>query len=145
MAQATGFRVDLTTGDITMNAGDTGSFWVHAARKSGEAWTADDRMLFTVKNGQGEIVLQRFYMLDDQWGQGDGFVLIEFHNDDTDTWADGQYSMERRYDISPRWSNGAPEGRCVNALTAGTRMIEGDIVRTVTQGTLKIDRIYGEV
>ena len=44
MAQATGFRVDLTTGDITMNAGDTGSFWVHAERRSGEAWTTSGAM-----------------------------------------------------------------------------------------------------
>ena len=145
MANATGFQVDFETGDIKMNKGDTGSFWVHASRKSEEQWTEDDRMLFTIRNGQGEIVLQRFYRLDDQWGQGDGFVLIEFHNDDTDTWETGQYTVERRYNVAPRWNGTAPAGRCVNALTAGVRMIEGDIVRTVTQSQLTIDNILGEV
>ena len=145
MANATGFQVDFETGDIKMNKGDTGSFWVHASRKSEEQWTEDDRMLFTIRNGQGEIVLQRFYRLDDQWGHGDGFVLIEFHNDDTDTWETGQYTVERRYNVAPRWNGTAPAGRCVNALTAGVRMIEGDIVRTVTQSQLTIDNILGEV
>ena len=145
MANATGFQVDFETGDIKMNKGDTGSFWVHASRKSEEQWTEDDRMLFTIRNGQGEIVLQRFYRLDDQWGQGDGFVLIEFHNDDTDTWETGQYTVERRYNVAPRWNGTAPAGRCVNAMTAGVRMIEGDIVRTVCQSSLTIDNILGEV
>ena len=145
MANATGFQVDFETGDIKMNKGDTGSFWVHASRKSEEQWTEDDRMLFTIRNGQGEIVLQRFYRLDDQWNQGDGFVLIEFHNDDTDTWETGQYTVERRYNVAPRWNGTAPAGRCVNAMTAGVRMIEGDIVRTVCQSSLTIDNILGEV
>ena len=145
MANATGFQVDFETGDIKMNRGDTGSFWVHASRKSEEQWTEDDRMLFTIRNGQGEIVLQRFYRLDDQWNQGDGFVLIEFHNDDTDTWETGQYTVERRYNVAPRWNGTAPAGRCVNAMTAGVRMIEGDIVRTVCQSSLTIDNILGEV
>lgn len=145
MANATGFQLDKDTGDIKMNRGDTGSFWVQASRKSGESWTSDDRMLFTIRNATGEIMLQRFYRLDDQWGQGDGIVLIEFHNDDTDTWETGQYSLERRYDVAPRWDGTAPEGRCVDALTAGVRMIEGDIVRTVCQSSLTIDNILGEV
>ena len=50
MAKATGFQIDTESGDIRMNRGDTGSFWVHASRKTGEAWTEDDRMLFTVRN-----------------------------------------------------------------------------------------------
>lgn len=145
MAKATGFQFDKNTGDIKMNRGDTGSFWVSASRKSGDAWTEDDRMLFTIRNSTGEIMMQRFYRLDDQWGQGDGIVLIEFHNDDTDQWDPGQYSVERRYDVNPRWDGTAPAGRCVDALTAGVRMIEGDIVRTVCQSSLTIDGILGEV
>ena len=145
MANATGVQVDFETGDIKMNRGDTGSFWVHAARKSEEQWTEDDRMLFTIRNAQGEILIQRIYRLDDQWGLGDGKVLIEFHNDDTDTWETGQYTVERRYNVAPRWNGTAPAGRCVNAMTAGVRMIEGDIVRTVCQSSLTIDNILGEV
>ena len=145
MANATGFHVDLSTMDIKMNRGDTGSFWVAASRASEEAWTEDDRMLFTVRDGQNEIVMQRFYRLDDQWDQGDGIVLIEFHNDDTDSWSTGQYSVELRFNINPRWDGTPPTGRCVDALTAGAKMIEGDVVRTVIHSTLTLDDIYGEV
>lgn len=139
------FNVDLTNMEIKMHRGDTGSFKVHAERGSGEAWTEDDRMLFTVRSATGETVMQRFYRLDDAWDLGDGVVLIEFHNDDTDTWANGSYSTELRFDISPIWNGTAPTARCVDALTAGVRMIEGSIVRTVIQSTLTIDDIYGEV
>lgn len=145
MANATGFQVDLATMDIKMNRGDTGSFWVKASRASEAEWSEDDRMLFTIRDGQNEIVMQRFYRLDDQWGQGDGIVLIEFHNDDTDKWPTGQYSVELRFNIGPRWDGTAPTGRCVDALTAGVKMIEGDVVRTVIHASLTIDDIYGEV
>ena len=132
-------------GNITMHRGDTGSFKVNAERASGDDWTSADRMLFTIKDGQGDIVLQRIYRLDDQWGLGNGVVLIEFHNDDTDTWANGSYQVERRYNINPRWDGTAPTGRCVNGLTSAAKMIEGDIVRTVFQGTLTINDVCGEV
>ena len=139
------FSYNETATDITMHAGDTGAFKIHATRKSGEDWTEDDRMLFTVKAGDGTIVMQRFYRLDDDEGLGNGVVEIQFHNNDTDEWEPGQYAMERRYDVNPRWNGTAPEGMCVNALTAGVRMIEGDVVRTVVQGTLTIMGIHGEI
>jgi len=140
------FHVDLETMNITMHRGDTGSFKVHAERKSGEAWTEDDRMMLTIRNGMGEIVMQRFYRLDDQWDLGDGRVLVEFHNDDTDKWDNGQYAVEVRCVIDPVWNGTAPTARCVNALATGTpRMVEGAVVRTVRQSTLDINDIYGEV
>ena len=71
------FNVDLETMNITMHRGDTGSFKLAASRESGSAWTEDDRMLFTIKNQNNEIVIQRFYRLDDQYDLGDGKVLIE--------------------------------------------------------------------
>lgn len=139
------FEVD-SGGNITMHQGDTGSFIVSAARESGTPWTADDRMLFTIRNSGGRVVLQRIYRLDDAWGLGDGTVLIEFHNDDTDTWEIGPYQIERRYNVSPRWESGeAPEGRCVDALLTGDRMIEGDVVRTTFQGILTISGVFGEI
>ena len=131
--------------EITMHAGDTGAFKVHATRKSGDDWTEDDRMLFTIKKADGTKVLQRFYRLDDDEGLGNGVVEIQFHNNDTDEWEPGQYSMERRYDINPRWDGTPPEGMCVNALTAGVSMIEGDVVRTVVQGTLTIHGVLGKI
>ena len=140
------FSVDLTTMAITMHQGDTGSFKIGATRESGDEWTSADRMLFTVKNGQGEIVLQRIYRLDDQYDMGNGKVLVEFHNDDTDTWDAGTYSTELRFDVSPIWDGTAPTARCVNALSPGTpKMIEGSIVRTTIQSTLTISGILGEI
>jgi hypothetical protein len=139
------FNVDLENMAITMHRGDTGSFKVHASRKSGESWTANDRMLMTIKSANGDIVIQRLYRLGDQYDLGDGVVLIEFHNDDTDSLENGQYGVELRFDISPIWDGTPPTGRCVNALTAGVRMVEGAIVRTVIQTTLEINDIYGEV
>ncbi len=139
------FSVDLESMAITMHRGDTGSFKVHAERKSGESWTDDDRMIFTIKNQNGETVIQRFYRLDDQYDLGDGYVLIEFHNDDTDHLDNGQYAVELRFVISPVWDGTAPTGRCVDALTAGVKMVEGSVVRTVIQSSLEINDIYGEV
>ena len=129
----------------SLHAGDTGAFKIHATRKSGTDWTSADRMLFTVRNASNEIVMQRFYRLDDDEGLGNGVVEIQFHNNDTDTWPAGAYTTERRYDVNALWSGTAPEGMCVNALTAGVRMLDGDVVRTVVQGTLTIMGIYGDI
>jgi hypothetical protein len=139
------FNVDLETMEIKMHRGDTGSFKVAAERESGTAWTEDDRMIFTVRDAKGQVVLQRYYRLDDQYDLGDGVVLIEIHNDDTDKWANGIYNTELRFDVDPIWNGEAPTARCVDALTAGVRMVEGSIVRTVIQSTMTIDDIYGEV
>ena len=130
---------------ITMHAGDTGAFKVHATRKSGAAWDEYDRMLLTVKGGDGTIRLQRFYRLDDDEGLGNGVIEIQFHNNDTDKWAPGTYTTERRYDVHPSWDGTPPEGMCVNALTAGVKMIEGHIVRTVVQGSLTIQGVLGDI
>ena len=139
------FNVNLETMEITMHAGDTGSFKIHGERGSGDAWTEDDRMLFTVKNNIGEIVLQRIYRLDDQYDLGDGTVLVEFHNDDTDKWAPGAYTTELRFDISPVWQGTAPTARCVNAMTESARMVEGAIVRTKLQSILTIQNVLGDI
>ena len=140
------FAVNLETMEITMHQGDTGSFKIGAARKSGTAWTEDDRALFTVRNQQGEIVMQRYYRLDDQYDLGDGKILVEFHNDDTDQWEQGTYETELRFDVSPIWDGDAPTGRCENALLPGVaQMIEGSLVRTAIQSTLTIQGILGEI
>ena len=140
------FKVDLETMAITMHSGDTGSFKIGATRQSGNEWTSADRMLFTVKNGQGEVVLQRIYRLDDQYDLGNGKVLVEFHNDDTDQWEAGTYSTELRFDVSPIWDGTAPTARCVDALSPGTpKMVEGSIVRTKIQSTLTISGVLGDI
>lgn len=144
-ANATGFQVDLETMDIKMNRGDTGSFFVGAERESGAAWTSDDRALFTIRDQQGTIMMQRFYRLDDQWDIGNGVIMIEFHNNDTDKWDPGQYSVELRFDVNPVWEGTPPAGRCENALVTDARMEEGAIVRTAIHSVLTIEDIYGEI
>lgn len=140
------FNFETDTCAITMHRGDTGSKWIHASRESGAAWTEDDRCLFTVRNAQGEVVMQRIYRLDDQWGAGNGWFLMEFHNNDTDQWQNGVYQTEWRYDIAALWEDGeAPTGRCVDALATGVRMVEGAIVRTKVQSTMTLADVYGEV
>jgi len=141
------FHFDSETCEIKMHRGDTGSKWIHAERGSGEAWTAADRCLFTVRSQSGnEIVMQRIYRLDDQWGAGNGWFLMEFHNDDTDDWENGSYSTEWRFNVDPLWKGGtAPEGRCVDALFTGDEMVEGSIVRTVVQSTMTLDDVYGGI
>ena len=145
MGKATGFQHDLVSGDIRMNAGDTGSFKVHCSRKSGEDWPSTARMLYTIKDPQGVIVLQRIYRLDDAFDLGDGVVLIEFHNDDTDTWEPGQYTTERRYNLTPIWEGTPSDARCVDALRTSARMIEGVPVRTVFKGILTIEPVDGRI
>ena len=140
------FNVNLDTMEITMHAGDTGSFKIHGTRKSGEAWTEDDRMQLVVTNGQGEVVLWRIYRLDDQYDLGDGTVLVEFHNDDTDSWDPGDYATELRFDVSPIWDGTPSTARCVNALASGAvKMIEGSVVRTTIQSTLHIQGVLGKI
>lgn len=141
------FSYDPKNGAVTMHRGDTGAYKVSATRKSGAAWTENDRMLFTVRAGDGTIVMQRFYRLDDDEGLGNGVVEIQFHNNDTDTWANGTYSVERRYVVNPYWDGTAPTGMCVDALTAGVRMVDGDIVRVPATGqtSMSLADIYGEV
>lgn len=145
MPRVDGFVHDKETGNITMYQGDTGSFWVHCARKSGEDWTSASRMLYTIKNGKGETVIQRIYRLDDQYNAGDGHVLIEFHNSDTDSLDPGNYTTERRYDVAPVWEGTPSSARCVNALTSDAQMVEGVPVRTVFKGTLTLLAVDGRI
>lgn len=141
------FSVDHETGAITMHRGDTGAFNVAASRSSGADWTEADRLLFTVRAADGTVVLQRFYRLDDDEGLGNGVVKIQFHNNDTDTWDNGSYDVERRYIVNPYWNGTAPTGMVTDALTAGVRIVNGDIVRVPEKGhtTMTLSDIYGEV
>ena len=78
-------------------------------------------------------------------GLGDGWVQIEFHNDDTDDWDPGAYDVEMRFDVAPVWTGTPPTGRCEDALTAGVEIIEGSIVRTAIHSTLTIEEVYGKI
>ena len=87
------FDVNYDTGAITMNVGDTGSFEVEATRDDQETWTDDDRAVFTIKNAAGETVIERIYTLNND-DTGNGVLLIEFHNGDTDGLEPGAYTWE---------------------------------------------------
>ena len=141
------FAVDSTSGSIEMNVGDTGAFLVAGTRDDGEDFTEDDRAVFTIKNSNGEIVMMRLYSLDNDDDIGNGVFLVEFHNNDTDTWDPGQYNTELRFDVDPTWDGGpVPTGRCVNALSSGVpHMIEGPVVRTVIQASLIIEGVLGDI
>lgn len=145
MPQVIGFEFDNDTGDIAMYAGDTGSFFFRIKRTSGDDWPDTARALFTVKK-ESDIVMQRLYRLDDQWGVGDGIMLIEFHNDDTDEWVPGSYTTEFRVDMEPVWQGTPSTARCVDQLAEGAaKMIEGVPVRTVFKGSLEIKSVDGRI
>jgi len=147
------FEYDPKTGNVSMHVGDTGAYKVRAARKSGEPFTEYDRMIFTVLSGSGEIVLQRYYRLDTDLG--DGVAEIQFHNADTDRLSAGMYSTERRYVLNAYWSGTGdiPDGDVVNALESARKIVDGDIVRVPKgdgehpggQATMTLSTIYGEV
>ena len=146
MPKVTGFIFHADTGDFELYAGDTGSGIFHISRDSGEVWPATARALFTVTSPGGEIVMQRIYRLDNQYGLGDGRFLVEFHNDDTDTWSGGTYRTEIRADVDPTWDGTPSAARCVDALAEGAaRMIEGVPVRTLFKGTLVINSVDGRI
>ena len=146
MPKVDGFIFHADTGDFELYAGDTGSGIFHISRDSGEVWPATARALFTVTSPGGEIVMQRLYRLDNQYGLGDGRFLVEFHNDDTDTWSGGTYRTEIRADVDPTWDGTPSAARCVDALAEGAaRMIEGVPVRTLFKGTLVINSVDGRI
>ena len=99
------FAVDDTTGKIEMNAGDTGDFFVDAAREDGEPFTEYDRAVFTINNAMGETVMVRIYGLADT-DLGNGTVHVELSNDDTDDFSPGQYTYEVRFVVNPVWVDG---------------------------------------
>lgn len=139
------FVVNLEDGSVTMHRGDTGAFWVRAARSTGAEFGENDRMIYTVRAADGTIMLQRYYRLDTE--AGNGVCLIQFHNGDTDTWSNGNYETERRYVIGPYWDGDAPDGDVVDALTSDARIVDGDTVRVPADGqsSLILSDVYGEV
>ncbi len=145
MPQVNGFVFNTETGNVNMYAGDTGSFFMRVSRENGDEWPSTARLLYTVKGAEG-IVLQRIYRLDDQWGVGDGIILVEFHNDDTDDWTPAEYATEMRVSLEPVWEGTPSTARCVNALAAGAaHMVEGVPVRTVFKGSLTINSVDGRI
>lgn len=125
------FSVDTTNSAVTMHKGDTGAYYVTLARSSGEPFGANDRALYTVKQGSN-VMLEREYALNDA-ELGNGKFLIAFRNADTDTWASGSYATEIRVVLNPIRNSG--------------KIVDGDVVRTITasKSTLTILEVLKEV
>lgn len=89
---------------ISLSRGDTGAIKVKAtATLNGEPFSfgENDRALFSIKNGQGEIVKEKIAELDNNE------FTVYFLNSDTDNLSPTSYSWDVRYIINPYYdSNG---------------------------------------
>ena len=100
--------------NIILSRGDTGAMKVKAtATLNGEPFTfgEDDRALFSIKNGQGEIVKEKVAEL------VNNNFKVYFFNADTDSLSPTNYSWDVRYIIHPYYD-------------ANGRIIDGDQVIT---------------
>lgn len=100
------FNVDGYT--ITLSRGDTGALKVNAtATLAGEAFTfgENDRALFSIKNANGEVIVQKAYQMTDN-----SFVVY-FMNADTESLSPGSLSWDVRYIIHPYYDE---SGKVVN-------------------------------
>ena len=93
---------------INLSRGDTGALKVTAtATLDGEPFTfgEDDRALFSIKNGQGEVVKEKIAEMTNNK------FTVYFLNSDTDSLAPGNYLWDVRYIINPYYD---ASGRIVN-------------------------------
>lgn len=93
---------------IRLSRGDTGAMKVRAtATLNGEPFTfgENDRALFSIKNGQGEIVKEKIAQMTDN------LFTVYFLNSDTDNLAPTNYSWDVRYIIHPYYDD---DGRIVD-------------------------------
>ena len=85
------FSVDGYT--ITLSRGDTGAIKIIA--DTDYTFSADDRALFSIKNGVGDVVKQQAFELEN------GAFTVTIFNADTDSLAPGTYSWDVRYVVNP--------------------------------------------
>ena len=112
--------------NIVLSRGDTGAIKITA--NPDHVFTSVDRAVFSVKNGQGEIVKQAIFPLD-----ANKSFTVTFFNADTDNLAAGSYSWDVRYVIHPYYD-------------ANGNIISGDNVITPKQPmTLQLLQVVGEV
>lgn len=100
--------------NIMLSRGDTGGLRVNAdATLNGAPFTfgSDDRALFSIKNGQGEVVKEKVAEMTNN------AFTVYFLNADTDSLSPGQYSWDVRYIIHPYYD-------------ASGRIVDGDQVIT---------------
>lgn len=120
----------VTGYQIELSRGDTGAIRISAeATLNGSAFTfgSDDRALFSIKNGQGEIVKEQAYEMDNNE------FIVYFQNADTDSYQPGNYQWDVRYIIHPYYDS------------AG-RIIDGDQVITPKEPqTMNLINVVGDI
>lgn len=111
---------------ITLSRGDTGA--IKFTADTDYTFASNDRALFSVKNGVGEVVKQSAYALD----ENKSFV-VPFYNHDTDTLAAGVFSWDVRYIVNPYYDSDG-------------KIVDGDQVITPRQPMeLQLLQVVGEV
>lgn len=93
---------------IRLSRGDTGAMKIKAtATLNGEPFTfgPNDRALFSIKNGQGEIVKEKVAAMENNE------FTVYFLNADTDNLSPTSYSWDVRYIINPYYD---ANGRIIN-------------------------------
>lgn len=114
----------LNDGNIELSKGDTCSF---DFKVNGYAFGENDRALFTVKNGSGDIIFQNAYPMQNN------IFRVDFHNSDTDKLATGSYSYDVRYVVNPVYDE-------------DLNIVDGDIVNTPSLAkTITILPVVGEI
>lgn len=115
---------------ITLSRGDTGALRITAtATLDGQPFTfgEDDRALFSIKNGQGEIVKEKIAAM-----ENNSFVVY-FLNADTESLSPSNYQWDVRYVIHPYYDS---EGR----------IIDGDqVITPKTPQTMTILTVVGDI
>lgn len=116
--------------NINLSRGDTGAMRVIAtATLNGEPFTfgENDRALFSIKNGQGEVVKEKIAAMENN------VFMVYFLNADTDSLSPGPYSWDVRYIINPYYD-------------ASGRIVNGDQVITPKEPqTMQLFTVVGDV
>ena len=116
----------VTGYSISLSRGDTGAIKFIADTEY--TFETEDRALFSIKNGVGEVVKQAAFELD-----ANKAFIVTFFNADTDSLAPGVYNWDVRYIIHPYYD-------------AQGRIIDGDQVITPNEPmSLNLLNVVGEV
>jgi hypothetical protein len=94
--------------NISLSRGDTGALRVNAtATLAGEPFTfgADDRALFSIRNANGEIIMQKASAM------VNNSFTVYFLNNDTDSLSPGAFTWDVRYIIHPYYDD---DGKIIN-------------------------------
>ena len=131
------FSVNGTT--ITLSRGDTGAIRIRALttrKDTGEKYDfgPNDRAVFSIKNGAGELVREKYcelgYYNGTTWTPTNNFVVV-FHNADTQN-LNGGYNWDVRFVINPYYD--------------GTKIVDGDQVLTPnTPMSINLLNVVGEI